>query len=266
MAPALLRSVSYLPLIRANHLQIRCNMSQTAHHARAIRHRTPAARWDLGGLVLRLALIAGVLCLAGCPVAYILWPSWPDQVALDAPALPITVGGISLNVPPAAIRIALQRRAGAQERIDLAFLWPSLTPPDHAAKPASTEVLNFSDRVFVTIAISDSTPPPPERFKTIYPRYTDGAPREGPDGLLVQAFRNGTPYQGEDLLYDGISPERFLMRCTRRNGPAPGICLHERRIANTDITVRFPRDWLADWRNVAAGIDRLLASLRPSGR
>jgi hypothetical protein len=239
-------------------------MPQIAQHARVLRHRPRAARWDLGGLVLKLALIAGVLCLAGCPVAYILWPRWPDQVALDAPALPITVGGMPLNVPPAAIRIALQRRAGAQERIDLAFLWPSLVPPDPAAKPASTEARNLTDRVFVTIANSDGTPPPPERFKTIYPRYTDGAPSEGPDGLLLQAFRNGTPYQGEDLLYDGISPERFLMRCTRTSGPAPGMCLHERRIGNTDIIVRFPRDWLADWRNVAASVDRLLASLRPS--
>jgi len=238
-------------------------MSQIAQHARSS-PRQRAAHWDLGGLVLKLALIAGVLCLAGCPVAYILWPRWPDQVALDAPALPITVGGLPLNVPPAAIRIAIQRRAGAQERIDLAFLWPSLAPPDPAAKPAPAEGFNLADRVFVTIANSDGTPPPLERFKTIYPRYTDGAPSEGPDGLLLQTFRNGTPYHGEDLLYDGISPARFLMRCTRNSGLAPGMCLHERRIANADITVRFPRDWLADWRNVAAGVDRLIASLRPS--
>jgi hypothetical protein len=238
-------------------------MSQIAQHARA-RHSSRAARRDLGNFVLKLALIAGVLCLAGCPVAYILWPRWPDQVALDAPALPITVGGLPLNVPPAAIRMAAQRRPGTQERIDLAFLWPSLAPPDPAAKPASPDMLHLTDRVFVTIANSDVTPPPQERFKTIYPRYTDGAPSEGPDGLLLQAFRNGTPYQGEDLFYDAISPARFLMRCTRTSGLAPGMCLHERRIANTDFTVRFPRDWLADWRNVAAGVDHLIASLRPN--
>jgi hypothetical protein len=27
--------------------------------------------------------------------------------------------------------------------------------------------------------------------------------------------------------------------------------------------VRFPRDWLNDWRNVAQGIDKLIANLRP---
>ncbi len=49
--------------------------------------------------------------------------------ALDAPALPITVAGVLFQVPPAAIRATVQRHAGPQERIDLAFLWPSLKPP-----------------------------------------------------------------------------------------------------------------------------------------
>lgn len=235
-----------------------------AHIAQHLRRRPAAARWDLGGLVLKLALSAGVLLLAGCPVTYILWPRWPDQVALDAPALPITIAGLPLNVPPAAIRIAMQRRAGAQERIDLVFLWPALVPPDPAAKPASGEVPQLADRIFLTIAVSDGTPPPIERLKTIYPRYTAADTAAGPDGLLVQAFRNDTPYQGEDLLYDAISPEQFLVRCTRKSGPAPGMCLHERRISTADITVRFPRDWLNDWHTVAGNIDRLIASLRPN--
>ena len=213
--------------------------------------------------MLKLALIAGVLGLAGCPVAYILWPRWPDQVALDAPTLPMTVGGLLLNVPPASIRVALQRRTGAQDRIDLVFLWPSLAPPDPAVKLAPTDVPNVTDRVFVTIAVSDGTPPPLQRFKTIYPRYTANTPSTGSDGLLMQSFRNDTPYQGEDLLYEPSAPERFLVRCTRKSGPAPGMCLHEQRIANADITVRFPRDWLTDWQTVASGIDRLIASLRP---
>jgi len=29
--------------------------------------------------------------------------------------------------------------------------------------------------------------------------------------------------------------------------------------------VRFTSDWLADWRQVAQGIDKLIANLRPSG-
>ena len=66
-------------------------------------------------------------------VAYVLWPRWPDApVALDAPSLPIVVAGVAFNIEPAAIRMPVQRRPGTQERVDLAYLWPSLVPPDPA--------------------------------------------------------------------------------------------------------------------------------------
>jgi hypothetical protein len=54
------------------------------------------------------------------------------------------------------------------------------------------------------------------------------------------------------------------VRCSRNGaGPTPGICLYERRIEAADVVVRFPRDWLNDWRLVAGGIERLIRSLRP---
>ena len=53
-----------------------------------------------------------------------------------------SVGGVTFNVPPAAIRVPVQRQPGAQARIDLTFLWPSLTPPDPAIKPPPTDAPN----------------------------------------------------------------------------------------------------------------------------
>ena len=38
-----------------------------------------------------------------------------------------------------------------------------------------------------------------------------------------------------------------------------------RRIGEADVTVRFLRDWLGDWRPVAANIERLIVKLRPPG-
>jgi hypothetical protein len=55
-----------------------------------------------------------------------------------------------------------------------------------------------------------------------------------------------------------------MLRCTRQIAATPAICLHERRIAGADVTVRFPRAWLDDWRSVADGIDRLIAGFRPT--
>ena len=104
-----------------------------------------------------------------------------------------------------------------------------------------------------------------KRFKSIYPRYVVPGPAIDMAGLQVRAFRSGTPYQGEDLIYDPAAPARLLMRCTQSFAATPGTCLHERRLGSADITVRFPRDWLSDWRAIADGIDRLIARLRPAG-
>jgi hypothetical protein len=190
-----------------------------------------------------------------------LWPQ-PKSISPDAPSLPITVGGVVFNVPPAAIRVKLQRRAGAQARIDLSFVWPSLAPPDATIKPALDAAPGIADRLFVTIAASDGALPPGDRLKTIYPRYV-GSGGLGSDGLMVQSFRDDSPYRGEELIHDPAAPERLLLRCMRQSGTTPATCLHERRIGGADVTVRFPRQWLSDWRSVADGIDRLIAGFKP---
>jgi hypothetical protein len=227
----------------------------------------PLYRRDGGQRLLVPLIVAAAVALSAFGyVAYVLWPRW-SAPRLDTPPLPITVAGVAFNVPPAAIRVAAQRRAGAQERIDLVFLWPSLQPPDPVSKPAAvpgTEPASSptSARVFMSIAGAGDTLAPADRARTIYPRHTAAEAVRGADGLAVLAFRDGTPYAGEDLVY---APETagFLMRCTRGAPAVPGICLYERRIDRADIVVRFPRDWLDDWRRVAATLDRLIASLRP---
>jgi hypothetical protein len=223
-----------------------------------------------------LPLLAAVLF-----VAYALWPSWPSTpVALDAPALPITVAGTLFEVPPAAIRAAVQRHPGPHQRIDLAFLWPSLTPPlpdaDTDSKPLGAEdgtdpaaaipkerPADSSGRLFVTIAPLESLLPPLDRLRDIYPRYVETQATAGADGLAIAPFRADSPYDGQDLVYLANKPEQFFTLCTRDSGVLPGTCIHEQMLGDADMTLRFQRDWLKDWKSVADGFDRLAAQLHP---
>jgi hypothetical protein len=216
--------------------------------------------------VLLLALVAAAVTF----VSYVLWPTWPSvPVPLDAPAIPITVAGVLFDVPPAAIRAPVQRHTGPHERIDLAFLWPSLAPPQPDAKEtivnpqSDIDGAAANDRLFVTIAGLGAVLAPLERLRSIYPRYVEAEASAGPDGLAILPFRAGTPYEGEDLVYPGANPEQFFARCTRPGPTVPGTCIHERVLDAAEITLRFPRDWLSDWRSVAAGFDRLLTRLHP---
>jgi len=228
----------------------------------------PARRHHAGRSPLTgpLLLLAAVMLIAASYVAYVLWPRWPEsQVTLEAPSLPIIVAGVYFNIEPAAIRMAVQRRPGTQERVDLAYLWPSLTPPDPTIQPTLGAPVDPNERLFVTIASGDGTLPLNERVQTIYPRYLVAEPAAGPPGLTLRGFRDGTPYQGEELVFESAAPEHFLARCSRKGVTNSGTCLLERRIGNADITMRFPRDWLNDWKSVAGGIDKITARLHPNG-
>jgi hypothetical protein len=220
-----------------------------------------------GPLLLPLAAFAAPAFVALAYIGYVLWPRWPGPPAgLDAPALPITVAGVAFNLPPAAIRVPVQRRPGAQERVDLAFLWPSLAPPDPNAKspPPAPDAAPTPERIFVTISAAGDAPHPADLVRNVYPRYSAAEAMPGPDGLTVLPFRDGTPYQGEDLIYDAAAAA-FLVRCSRNDaGRTPGTCLYQRRLDGADLMVRFPRDWLGDWRMVAGNVDRLIARLQPS--
>lgn len=232
------------------------------HHAKPLKKRRGASAGLLFSLVTLIALIVGAAAL----VALMLWPRWPGSAAgPDAPALPITVGGVLFNVPPAAIRVPMQRYSGAHERLDLAFLWPSLAPPDPDAKIAPAEMAPPIDRLIITIEPQSIALPPSERVREIYPRYLGDTQFDGPDGLKVIPFKEGTPYRNEDLFFDAAAQPGFVARCSRPGAAGtPGMCLYERRIENADLTVRFPSEWLTGWRNLSQSLEGLLARLHPA--
>jgi hypothetical protein len=259
-------------MTRQRTAQLSATQQSATHQAAAempTRHR-PTAKSR--GLLAALAGVAVLVVTAATFISYLLWPTWPKANApLDAPAVPVTVAGVLFNVPPAAIRAAVQRHPGAHERLDAVFLWPSLTPPgpdfETTAVPSSTEggdpvpAPRTDDRLFVTIAGLDGVLAPDVRLRTIYPRYIEAEAAPGADGLAIVRFRADTPYEGEDLVYLADRPEQFFLRCSRPVRTVPGTCMQERSIDAAEITLRFPRAWLEDWRNVAAGFDRLMAQL-----
>ena len=129
--------------------------------------RRPSRRRDLRLLLVVMVLGASAMATMAY-VAYLLWPRWPESaIAANAPALPITVGGVTFNLPPAAIRVPMQRRPGAQDRVDLFFVWPSLDPPDVNAEATIQSTAATPpeplERIFVTIAAAETSISPADR-------------------------------------------------------------------------------------------------------
>lgn len=247
-----------------------------AHHQahRTVLAKRPAksrGRRRQSLLLLPIMAFAATMIAAVVYVSYILWPQWPSETAatINAPSIPIVIGSAAFNIPPEAIRVPVQRRPGTQTRVDLAFLWPSLSPPgpeqakagkdDTAHRHAESGMMN---RIFVTIAASD-TADPIQNLQAIYTHYIGNTSFEEHDGLIIQPFLNDTPYQGEDLIYPQKERETMSMRCSRPGlADTPGICLHERHVGDATVTFRFPRAWLSDWRFVETNIGKLLDTLQ----
>ena len=236
--------------------------SMTLFSATSPRPRNAAARAHLLPIALGSAFAAGSIAL----VAYLLWPTWGAGDSSGPAKLPVSVGGTLFNVPADAIRMKIQRHSGPQERIDLDFLYPSLDspgPPKHVTADTVDEAMQPIDRIFLSIAAHHDVLSPELRVTAIYPRYLERAATTPEDGLTMQTFRSGTPYDSEDLV-SATSPA-LSARCTR-DAATPGMCLSERRVDGADLTFRFPRSWLAQWRDLAAAMERLTMQLRgPNG-
>jgi hypothetical protein len=208
-------------------------------------------------------MVSGVIgTVAVGLVAYLLWPTWGSAPSEDPGRLPVSVGATLFNVPADAFRIKVQKHSGAQERIDLNFLYPSLLAPDGPPKHVSTEAAEQGiapiDRIFLSISAHHDAMAPDIRLRTIYPRYLDPVSSPARDGLAMRAFRDGSPYSNEDLFF--ADTPTMAARCSR-DVLTPGMCLSERRIGGADLTFRYPRAWMAQWRDVAGAMDQLAAQL-----
>jgi hypothetical protein len=216
--------------------------------------------------MLPIMLGAAASATAIVLVAYLLWPTWEPDIARDPARLPVSIGATLFNVPTMAVRMKIQRHTGPQERVDLSFTFPSLQAPD-APKHVSAGTVEETamqpiDRIFLSISAHHDSLAPDTRVRTIYPRYLEQASVPGQDGLTMRAFRDGTPYGNEDLFF--ANTPALTARCTR-DAETPGMCLSERRIEGADLTFRFPRSWLAQWREVANAMDRLTVQLHGPG-
>ena len=229
----------------------------TAQHIARDTRKDPRGHMVL--IVVSATLTVGAIAL----VAYLLWPTWNMDGSRGPERLPVSVGGTLFNVPTAAIRMKIQRHSGPQERVDLSFVYPSLDPPEAprhvSASEVDDEMAQPIDRIFLSIAAHRDSLAPDMRVRTIYPRYLEDSSSPGPDGLASRPFRATSPYGGEDFYF--ANTPALTARCSR-DASTPGMCLSELRIDGADLTFRFPRAWLAQWRDVAKAMDYLTVQLQ----
>jgi hypothetical protein len=100
-----------------------------------------------------------------------------------------------------------------------------------------------------------------ERLKRIYMNYVaDPRGSEGPFGLTQFVFRDDSGYRAEDLFVGQTQRGPVVIRCVRfSQDVASPSCLRDVQIARgVALTYRFKRAHLSHWREIAAGVERLI--------
>ena len=144
------------------------------------------------GHTMMVAASAVIGAIAVAVICYLLWPTWTASGASDPERLPVSIGNTLFNLPTESLRIKVQRHSGAQERVDLAFGYPALTPgtPVHHVSADTIEETPLTiDVIFLSIAAHGGVLAPEERARTIYPRYADPSAGDGDEAHKLEAFR-----------------------------------------------------------------------------
>ena len=85
---------------------------------------------------------------------------------------------------------------------------------------------------------------------------------DGPFGLTQYEFRDDSGYRGKDLYLGILGKHTVVLRCDSlsANDQSPS-CIRDTRLAgHASLSYRFKRSQLSRWREIAAGVDKLMRS------
>jgi hypothetical protein len=200
------------------------------------------------GFLLKCAAAILLAGLAGTGFALYAARPGPDTGAELEPA---RVGEVALAIPRnlTGADSADGRLVGmARLRLD----WPSLGPvtPDSRA------------RLLVTLSPPDKVNEPATQL-SVYARFLTPTVWSNPGGLVVRAFRKGSPFESDELFVSAPDGRGFAARCpveVAGRGPEE-LCRVTFRHRGMDVNIRFPRKIIVDWQLMLGGVRRSIDRL-----
>lgn len=211
-----------------------------------------------------LAILFGLLMLAGLVLTRLSiagFEMFVRDAGMSANPEPVEVqvADVVLAVPQNMIRFGSER-GGRVRKLDLHVHWPSLEgfTVDRAA--AFQSVAASTPILYVTIRPASGPMSPEQRFQRVYPRVIAAGMRKTADGYVVRSFRAGHGYDGEEL-YIAPDPAMPLVARCEVEGTAASCIAEFRTDRGLEVSYRFPRMLLGDWRQVDEALRSLATGL-----
>jgi hypothetical protein len=173
----------------------------------------------------------------------------------------ISLGGFSLQIPANYLLYASARQGGDRKQIELFAKFPDFQ--GYSDWEAQTFNGNGPDSPIIYMLIREEpfNLGEEERLRRIYLNYVaDAQGKPGPFELTEYMFRDDSGYRREDLFVGDMRGQPVVMRCVRFSQEVPSpSCLRDVRLSNAVVlSYRFKRALLANWREIATGVNDLV--------
>ncbi len=214
------------------------------------------------------ALFLVVLLLSSLFLGWYLRPGPRSQVAPTGQSglVELRLRGTPFAVPANYIENAKARSGGDMDSLTLVALFPSWQ--GYSESQARLFASNAPDSAAVRLSLRGDVSGlgARERLERIYrPSLTDAAGETGPFGLTQYRFAPDSGYGDDDLFAADGPSELMLFLCERPSAqfPSPNCLAIDRRLTpELSYSYRFKRAYLGRWREIATGVDQLIARFR----
>jgi hypothetical protein len=211
----------------------------------------------------RLTIAAAILATVSVLAAAAVWLMIPGE--RDNRPVIAYLSETRLTIPYDYFRFEHARLGGSLSEIDLAADARTFRPArlQSRFKPSAADPM--AQTLFLTLIPSAGNISPAERTTRLYTRFLQPDGWSHPGGLIMRRFKNGSPYQKEDLYMAPPEGRRFAARYPQPRKTPDGltnICMAEFRIEGIDVRLRFAADLLSDWERLLQGTQGLIRSFR----
>lgn len=221
------------------------------------------------GWLIPLGVFLVTFALAALFLLFYLAPSPPsffhEEVSFTsrADSVVLKVHSHKFHIPANYLKYRSDRQGGDRKEIKLVALLPDMD--GYSSWEDSSFKSNAADAPTVEMLIHDDEVKLSEKdwLSRIYMPYIAnprGAP--GPYGLVHYVFRPDSGYRDVDLFVGTTGRGLAILQCERfgQRNTSPS-CHREMPIAHgVALSYRFRRSHLGRWREIADGIDKLIAS------
>jgi hypothetical protein len=238
-------------------------MSRSEDYDDTIRQRS--------GWLIPVGVFAVTAVLSAIVLLYYLAPT-PASFIEEHPAptsrtdpIALSVNGVAFKIPANYILYKSARQGGPRKEVSLIAFYPDFRGfSDWDGQIISQDAAD-SPLIYLLVREEPLDITEGERLARIYRNFvSDPAGKPGPFDLTEYSFRDGSGYRGEDLFVGGTPDAPIVMRCDRFSQQVHSpYCLRDIRLKRgVAVSYRFKRAQLANWRQIAAGVDALIHSFR----